>query len=86
MRAELHQVKVHLSFLLTMQLLQVTRRLQQHLQTHRGLRLINLDFHPVDRPLMFPSGRLLAYPMPERDNNWARTIPHSTKAETLRRR
>ena len=38
-------------------------------------------FSPGGPSTYVPSGRLLAYPMPERDNNWARTIPHSTKKE-----
>lgn len=45
MRTNLQQLKVHLNFILSMQLLQVARRLQQqHLRQYGRLPLLSLDF------------------------------------------
>ena len=78
---ELHQVKVNFNFLLTMQLLQLTRRLQQFFQHHRRLPLVNLNFkwpvqyqHRVFQSLYLPNQE------PERDNECAQTCPQSSQS------
>jgi hypothetical protein len=44
MRQQIQQVRVNLNFLLSMQVLQVSRRLQQFLRQHGRLPLVDLNF------------------------------------------
>ena len=44
MRLQIQQVRVNLNFLLSMQVLQVSRRLQQFLRQHGRLPLVDLNF------------------------------------------